>query len=78
MADVSTHERSRQATRWPAKFGQDAMEKRVLMCSAPVRQMAGSLHELCSSSKHTKGWSHNELLTVVYAKISDEAVKEAY
>jgi len=54
------------------------MEKRVLMCSAPVRQMAGSLHELCSSSKHTKGWSHNELLTVVYAKISDEAVKEAY
>ena len=40
--------------------------------------MAGGLHELCIPSKHTKGRSHNELSTGVHAKISDEAVKEAY
>ena len=59
------------------EVGQNAMEKCVLMCSMPLRPVAGRLHELCSSSKHTRGRSHNEFSTVVHAEISEKVVEEA-
>jgi hypothetical protein len=78
MADESTHERSRQDAYRPARVGRETSTERILMCSVHGGKQLRALHDLCSLSKHTKARSHNGLLTVVHAKISDEAVKEAY
>ena len=54
---------------------QDAIERCILTCSMPQTRVAGKLHDLCSWLRHTKGGLHNELLTVVCAKISGKAVE---